>query len=413
MSIYQTGKRYNWSWIMDPKFLVIAGFFLATALGGWWLMQPDPEDDLRWFRDLRIESWQRVIGESSQLDTVISELESTYGPGAPRPQIDMAETDFLPGNWSYEFAQLAEKSLAEENYQAAAGYFMMANYPQVPATANSQSDAMHLKSLSSFEHWLTRDNHDYEKLSIPVDDQYITAYLVLPKTNTDKALPVVLQTGGIDSFFLAGFPDYLQGWEPLNIGWVGFDIAGLGTAKGLTLDFKAEKVHQAVIKHLLAHPRVDAKNLFVYSRSMGGYAALRLAAIPNPDYNLAGVIAGCAVAEHVFKRRWLALLNMPKMTRHALAARLNIEPNNYLGLAKAVKSFQFSRQGIWQAGITDTPLLVFNTPDDYLNPVSEIKEMAALSSNGQFALLDGEVGHCGSRTKGLIAATQFVKEHLR
>ena len=110
-----------------------------------------------------------------------------------------------------------------------------------------------------------------------------------------------------------------------------------------------------------------------------------------------------------------AIRGMDPMLRSAWAARTKIDPDNIQALAD--ERFRFSYHGLWGDTFSSVPLLIYNTQGDFLNPVSEMKEMATLSENGTYIIAEPEYAdddnHCGCRKKALEIFAKFVDENIR
>jgi pimeloyl-ACP methyl ester carboxylesterase len=231
-------------------------------------------------------------------------------------------------------------------------------------------------------------------------------------------VPVSIETGGVDSLVTFNFANYLMHWNDTGFAWVGFDVPGIGTSIGLRMTYDIEKVHLAVIEALQADDSIDNKNMFVTGRSLGGYAALRLLVTGKAEeLDLAGIMAFCPIGEHIFSQSEAAIRAMDPMLRSTWAARSGIDPDDVQALTEYSEPFSFSYQGLWGKTLSSVPLLIYNSPGDFQNPVSEMKEMARLSENGTYIVAEPEYadddGHCGCRTKALEIFGNFVNENMR
>jgi hypothetical protein len=215
------------------------------------------------------------------------------------------------------------------------------------------------------------------------------------------------------------FADYMLHWNEANIAWVGFDIAGLGTSRNLNLTYEVEKVHVAVIKALKADASIDHKNIFVYSRSMGGTSALRLIGTGQADkLDIAGVAAVCPLTASTVKGGCLAGLiaikSIPAMTRNALGASLGIDPDDTWELSRRARTLQASFQDYWGKTVTSVPLLVCTGEHmDFANSTSDLQIAAYISEKGKYIVAEGESGHCPGLQGTLNEVAKFVNENMR
>ena len=380
----------------------------------------EDDGDGRWFREMRIDGWTMLISDDSQILAVRQKLEQMFGSGAPEVKVDMANPRFSDGNWHYEFSRLAQAAISRSNYMDAAGYYTLAAYPM--AYGDRRAVAMYDHALDTFEKALDQGQYPYRPLTVTVEGVDITAYLVFPQSfEPGAALPVIVETGGTDSLMPFNFANYLRHWNRTGAAWVGFDIPGHGTAYDLPLTYDAEKLHVAVIEALKATPGIDGDNIFVIGRSAGGYAALRLIVTGKADdLGLAGVVAFCPIAEHIFSRiieDETLIQEIDPVELNTWCARTKVDPKDTQAIVASIRPFRFSSHGLWGRPFSAVPLLVYNSANDFVNPVAEMKEMAALSKNGKFMVAKPEFGdddgHCGCRREALRIFAGFVADNMR
>lgn len=373
----------------------------------------DEEENECWFRDLRFDSWEMLIGNESGLRSVQEKLERMYGHLVPETTVDLANTEFSEGNWHYEFVQLAEQAVEDDDLIAAMGYYTLASYPQI--WGDERAPGLYELALDTFEEALEVGEYPYEEIEIYIEGNEIEAYLVYPQSfENGDSVPVVIETGGIDGLMTIGFAEYLLHWNEENIAWVGFDLPGYGTSRALNLTYEAERVHLEVIEELRVNDNIDNENIFLYGRSMGGFAGLRLLATQAGTLDIAGIAAFGAVGESALSDEDM-IDHMPAMTRNALGRSLGIDPEDGQALFEASIPFRFSEWlDVWPPTepVSSVPLIVYNGEHDMFSPPFEVEQMASLSENGRFEIeKDGD--HCGTRSLGLPVLAQFVAENLR
>jgi pimeloyl-ACP methyl ester carboxylesterase len=386
--------------------LMIGGIFVIDLLdlfgdGG------DPEEDPNFFRDLRIDAWSHLIGDDSGILSVKKKLETMYGSDAPKNKVDLANNEFSEGNWHYEFVQLAEQSLEENNYLAATGYYAIAAFPFL--YQDTRAPEIYDLALDAFQKALQHGQYPHKIITVNIDGVDIDAYLVYPQSYHDgDIVPAIVTTGGSDGLMPFVFADYLRYWNHAGIAWVSFDMPGHGTSKDLILTGdNADSIHIAVIEALRTDESIDKHNIFIYSRSLGGYAALRMLATNKADeLDIAGIAAVCPIGESLFSNVWHSYFYMPKIELNIWGARVGVDPDKYFDMRVSDREF-------WGKPETSIPLLVHNTADDNINPVSEIKKMATLSTNGKYIIVEDEEGHCPPRGVALENVAKFVDENMR
>lgn len=385
------------------------GLFLLELIEG------DPDADPRYIREVRTESWSSLIGEDHGIYYVQKKLENMYGENAPKIKVDLANKEFTEGNWHYEFSKLAEKSKNSENLFASAGYYAIASFPHL--YNDNMAPKMYDKALNEFDLALTKGNYPYQKFPIVVDGKSVEAYLVLPQNYKDgDKVPAVVTTGGIDGLMIFGFTDYLEYWNDAGIAWVGFDMHGHGTSYGLKLTAEnSDLLHYEAIKTLKSNSVIDENNIFMYGRSLGGYAGLRLLMTGKADeLGLAG-IAVAPIGEHLLAKWKLryTIMTLEKDTRNCWGARVGVDPYDVNAMIESSNDMAISDKSFWGDYDTSIPLLVMNTAADEMNPVKEIKEMAKLSKKGEYYIEENEEGHCPSRPIALEQLSKFVKKYRK
>ena len=189
-----------------------------------------------WFRVLRRAFWIWQGAEPIELEETLARIATSDGERTNPQQIDTVQ-GFIPGNWCYEWSQVAgehnrkakeaddagESWIAKKEYFLAARYYSIASYP-------------HLKGDELAEQAQVQANIAYreggrylpvplKELKVPFRGKEIKGYLHLP--HDDHPVPLVMVTGAIDSLQL----DFIRLFEkvlaPLGIGMLSLDLPGL------------------------------------------------------------------------------------------------------------------------------------------------------------------------------------------
>ncbi|MFE8730086.1 alpha/beta hydrolase, partial [Aeromonas hydrophila] len=86
-----------------------------------------------------------------------------------------------------------------------------------------------------------------KEIQVPFRGKNIQGYLHLPAT--DKPVPLVIISGGIDSLQLDFLNFYLKRLEPNGIGMLSLDMPGIGYAEHWPLVQDTSRLHQAVLHY--------------------------------------------------------------------------------------------------------------------------------------------------------------------
>lgn len=349
-----------------------------------------------WFRILRRAFWIWQGADPIEMEEVLARIATSDGERTNPRQLDTVQ-GFVPGNWCYEWSQVAgehnkkakeaddsgQKRIAQKEYFLAARYYLIASYP-------------YLKGDELAEQAMVQANIAYreggrflpvalKELKVPFRGKEIKGYLHLP--HDDHPVPLVMVTGAIDSSQL----DFIQLFEkvlaPLGIGMLSLDLPGCGYSSHWPLVQDSSRLHQAVLQYLKEVPWVDDQRVGMVGFRLGGNVAVRLSYLEQLRLK-AVVCIGPGMHNYFTDPTQFAL--SPPMMRACLANRLNMDAADWDGLQKSCQVFSLKRQGL--AGVTKTrvPILSIGHRRDFICPESDIRMLASSSMNGKAVVLDKE-----------------------
>ena len=177
-----------------------------------------------WYRVLRRTFWIWQGADPIELEDVLSHIATGEGERSYPDKLDTLK-GYAPGNWIYEFSQLAGDYLkrgrdledegmldaARTAYLRAARYYSLASYP-------------HLKGDELAEQAQVQGNLAYRdagrlmsvplrELKIPFRGKEICGYLHLP--TEEHTVPVVMVSGSIDSLQIDFTACLSSTWHPM------------------------------------------------------------------------------------------------------------------------------------------------------------------------------------------------------
>ncbi len=348
-----------------------------------------------WYRVVRSSFWIWQGADPIELEDVLSHIATGVGERS-RPELLDTLQGYVPGNWIFEFSQLAGQYLkqgkakeqeghlaaAKHCYLRAARYYSIASYP-------------HLKGDELSEQAQVLGNMAYrdagrlfpvplKELKIPFRDKEITGYLHLP--HEDHPVPVVMVSGSIDSLqidFNRLFEQYLA---PCGIGMLTLDMPGIGYSSNFPLVQDTSRLHQAALHYLCQEvPWVDNQRIGMVGLRLGGNVAARLAYL-EPAHMKAVVCIGPGLNQFFVDP---ALFNQaPPMLRASLANRLGADATNWNELQPQCQIFSLKRQGLVGVTRTRVPILSIGHRRDFICPESDIRTLASSSYYGKALVLD-------------------------
>lgn len=349
-----------------------------------------------WFRILRRAFWIWQGAEPLEVEEMLARIATSDGERTNPQQLDTVQ-GFVPGNWCYEWSQLAgehnrkakdaeeagQQRTARKEYFLAARYYLIASYPFLKG--DELAEQAQIQANIAY-----RDGGRFlpvplKELKVPFRGKEIKGYLHLP--HDDHPVPLVMVTGAIDSSQLDFIRLYEKVLAPLGIGMLSLDLPGCGYSSHWPLVQDSSRLHQAVLQYLKNVPWVDDQRIGMVGFRLGGNVAVRLSYLEQLRLK-AVVCVGPGMHNYFTDPTQFAL--SPPMMRACLANRLNMDAADWDGLQKSCQVFSLKRQGL--AGVTKTrvPILSVGHRYDFICPESDIRMLASSSLNGKAVVLDKE-----------------------
>ena len=348
-----------------------------------------------WYRIIRRSYWIWQGADPIELEDILSHIATGTGVRSREEKLDTLQ-GYAPGNWIYEFSQVAGeyfkkgKSLEQEGdlsgarkaYLRATRYYSIASYP-------------HLKGDELAEQAQLQGNQAYREagrlmpvplkiLTIPFRDKEINGYLHLP---TDAhVVPVVMVSGSIDSLQIDFYRFYEQYLAPNGIGMLTLDMPGIGYSSQFPLVQDTSRLHQAALHYLREQvPFVDNQRIGMVGVRLGGNVAARLAYL-EPTHLKAVACIGPGLNQFFMEPE---LFNQASpMLRASLANRLGMDAANWNELQPQCQIFSLKRQGLVGVTRTRVPILSIGHRRDFICPESDIRTLASSSHYGKAIVLD-------------------------
>ena len=348
-----------------------------------------------WYRIIRRSYWIWQGADPIELEDILSHIATGTGVRSREEKLDTLQ-GYAPGNWIYEFSQVAGeyfkkgKSLEQEGdlsgarkaYLRATRYYSIASYP-------------HLKGDELAEQAQLQGNQAYREagrlmpvplkiLTIPFRDKEINGYLHLP--SDAHVVPVVMVSGRIDSLQIDFYRFYEQYLAPNGIGMLTLDMPGIGYPSQFTLVQDTSRLHQAALPYLREEvPFVDNQRIGMVGVRLGGNVAARLAYL-EPTHLKTVACIGPGLNQFFVEPE---LFNQASpMLRASLANRLGMDAANWNELQPQCQIFSLKRQGLVGVTRTRVPILSIGHRRDFICPESDIRTLASSSHYGKAIVLD-------------------------
>lgn len=349
----------------------------------------------RWYRLLRRPLWAWQGADPIEVEATLARIAMAKGERSHEQYFDTIK-GYVSGNWIYEWSQLAGgyfkqgRALHEQGDQQAAltallkavRYYAIASYPHLKN--DELADQAQLLGNMAYREAGKLFPVPLKELSIPFGNKHIQGYLHLPRT--DKPLPLVMISGGIDSLQTDFIQFYLKRLAPNGIAMLSLDMPGIGYAEPWPLVQDTSRLHQAALHHVATLPWIDHQRIAMVGMRLAGNVAARLAFIE--PFKLRAAVCISAGVNQVFTHA--ALFNQfPRMMRDSLANRLGSDAANWQNLYTQCQVFSLKTQGLLTSR-TRVPILSIGHKQDFICPEADIRALAAASRHGQAVIFDKE-----------------------
>ncbi|OEF26286.1 esterase FrsA [Vibrio rumoiensis] len=338
-----------------------------------------------WYRALRRVQWIWQGLDPIEIESVLARIASSSNkPNNPNWLDTIA--GYRPGNWSYEWtiqgmehqkkATLLKGEEASDELFIASLCFSVASYPHLKG--DSLSIQAQLLANKAYSEAMEASPHITKVLNIPYKNKKIVANLHLP--HTDRSLPVVIVSAGIDSLqtdMWRLFRDYLAKHE---IGMLTVDMPGIGANIHWGLTEDSSCLHQAILNELPNIPWVDHYKVGLLGFRFGGNVMTRLAFIEQGKVK-ACVTLGAPIHDFLIDNN--KFKQMPKMYLDTLASRVGKKSVDIQSFAKQMKAWSLKSQGLLSSRKTTVPILAIGLEGDPVGSKQDNLSVASFSSGGK------------------------------
>lgn len=347
----------------------------------------------RWYRLLRRPTWAWQGADPVEVEQTLAHIAMGQGERSHERYLDTIK-GYVPGNWVYEWSQLAgryfntgrtllgegDRAAALKSLLKAVRYYSIASYPHLKH--DELADQAQLLGNMVYREAGRLFKVPLKELQVPFRGKTIQGYLHLP--TTEKPVPLVIVSGGIDSLQVDFLNFYFKCLEPHGIGMLSLDMPGTGYAEHWPLVQDTSRLHQAVLNYLSEVAWVDHQRIAMVGFRLAGNVAARLAFVE--PFKLRTVVCIGAGINQVFTNQEM-FARCPRMMRDGLANRLGADAAQWDLLRTKCQVFSLKTQGLLGSR-TSVPILSIGHKKDFICPEQDVRALAAASRSGKAVVFD-------------------------
>ena len=282
--------------------------------------------------------------------------------------------------------EATDHAAARAAYISAWRLYMFAAWP---ARTSPGKQAAYPKSTEAFRAYGRMQDPPMEVVRIPFEGKEIVGYLRLPPV--PGPAPVVISTGGLDSFKEYADLMFEPGLRRHGMGIFAMDIPGTGES-AVRMEVGAERAYSKVIDVLSARPDIDPARIAVFGVSAGGYWSALLGYTERA--RLRAAVALGPPTDHYFDADWQRMSWGTKEYLFGLKeARMFVYgTSDEASFLAKLPGFSLRTRGILEQ--PSTAMLVGNGAKDTQVPISDTYLLLNKGSP-KFAWISPDAGHTG------------------
>lgn len=311
-----------------------------------------------WYRPLNRYMWSWMGGNPLDIEEALANIACSE---EKRSRENMFDTVSLygPGNWIFEFANIAQKrilkakkaiedskfELASHHYRMASRYFAIAAYPNLKGDVLAAEASLYGRKAYREIFVNSKRCGYYSEEEFTVRGKKVIGYLHSPD-NKDLH-PCVVMLGAYDQTATDFFRIFNDELRPLGIAAFVVDMPGMGNSGNLVLDENYSEIAENAILHLKEKVSfIDSTKIGLFGLHLSAAAAVRLAVLRSDLVN--GLVVLDPTVHNIFTNvNYLS--DVPLCLRSSIANRLNADASNWDTLMPQLRILSLKQQGLLSA----------------------------------------------------------------
>ena len=311
-----------------------------------------------WYRPLNRYMWSWMGGNPLDIEEALANIACSE---EKRSRENMFDTVSLygPGNWIFEFANIAQKrilkakkaiednkyELASHHYRMASRYFAIAAYPNLKGDVLAAEASLYGRKAYREIFVNSKRCGYYSEEEFTVRGKKVIGYLHSPD-NKDLH-PCIVMLGAYDQTATDFFRIFNDELRPLGIAAFVVDMPGMGNSGNLVLDENYSEIAENAILHLKEKVSfIDSTKIGLFGLHLSAAAAVRLAVLRSDLVN--GLVVLDPTVHNIFTNvNYLS--DAPLCLRSSIANRLNADASNWDTLMPQLRILSLKQQGLLSA----------------------------------------------------------------
>ncbi|WP_084722214.1 esterase FrsA [Photobacterium aquae] len=377
----------------------------------------DGDSEHGWYRILRRPQWIWQGIDPIEMEAVFSRMANS---DAPRTRDDLLDTviGYKPGNWVYEWSQLGGEHQKVARYLIEQGrgeeaanellnasmHYSIAAYPHLKGDALAAQ--AEVQANQTYRDAMEYMPHQMRTIDIKYENKTFQAFIHLPRT--DKLLPTVVVSGGLDTLQSDLWRLYHKYLGPAGFAMVTLDMPSVGHSSHWSLTEDTSRLHQALLQQIKEVPWVDHTRVAMLGFRFGGNAAIRLGFL-EPTRLKACVSVGGVLHSGLAEAKRLE--SMPRMYLDMLASRLGKHGVSKTSLISHLSAWSLKTQGLLGRRRSEVPMLGLGLKGDPVCSEMDNQLVAMSSRGGKAVTLPAKPLHDGYH-RAMVMAVDWLKEKL-
>lgn len=390
----------------------IAGICPATAYRA-----IDGDSENGWYRVLRRPQWVWQGIDPIEMESILARMANS---DAARTRDELIDTviGYKPGNWTYEWSQSGAYYLKEARELANAGetdqaahtllsasmYYSIAAYPHLKGDALAAQ--AEVQASQTYREAIALMPHQMKTIDVKYNGKTFQAFIHLPRT--DKLLPTVIVSGGLDTLQSDLWRLYRDYLGPAGFAMVTLDMPSVGHSTSWALTEDTSRLHQALLQQIRDVPWVDHHKVAMLGLRFGGNAAIRLGFMEPKGLKTCISLGGTI---HSILSQPKMLDAIPRMYLDVIASRMGKNGVSKASLTSHLPAWSLKQQGLLGRRKVEVPMLGIRLNNDPVCTEMD-NQLIAMSSRGGKAVTLPETPLHDGYHRSMTTVIDWLKEKL-